>query len=387
LLRTSLPHARGLRLADGLARGPAPGEHRLYLYDPFSVHVLTVRGDGAARTVTHQRLGEGFAGRRFDGDPEFLERIAAAAVVHDALWLLRTDGTLSRLRDGRLERLHRAGRPGDQHFVSDGRRGALLWKQGGDAWLLMLPAESTSMRVRLGDTLPVWAGWCEAGLVAIWLDRWELRDTTGRGLRRVDFEVAPRLAAVALHTPPVPDEGDPATRGPRLVCGLTDGRVMAWAVVSGRRLWTTRPLAERAGDWQALTTHGALVLARGSRGVVVVDGDGRGDDVAAPLSALGAFVNGATLVERDGRHYLLLVHHDPRRPPDADPPFGRIECWTVGDPARPLATRAVRQSWGLPGGRPPRDVLLTPTHLLVVVDDAVYGYTLHRLCQPVDQPE
>lgn len=197
----------------GRAPGGAP---TAYAFDRFVVYALDLGGSGRPEGPPEQRAGGGLlwsAGQWPDtaemrGDPEFLERIVAAAPTVSGVLVVRGDGRLAELsgRDGRPVWSIRLEPVTTCVLHVRGELACLVSRRPDGAWATLLePGDGAAepVRVRLGDELPLWSELTRGGLVALWPQALKL--VTRRGeLGHVELPPGVRVSAATsalLETP------------------------------------------------------------------------------------------------------------------------------------------------------------------------------------------
>ncbi|MBN2447010.1 MAG: PQQ-binding-like beta-propeller repeat protein, partial [Phycisphaerae bacterium] len=269
LLAEHLDASPGLRPAAGYAPldSATPAAFRLHCYDLQSLHTLRIEeGAGGGRTALLQaQIGRGFAPKQYQQDPEFLVTPIVMDTWGDDVLVVRSDGSLV-LFDAERGRV-RTGRQlspiGDHDYYRDGDHTALLWKHTTSANLLFLKhgdelTDGTPRR--LGETLPVWGTLTPDGLLALWLDHYEVWSPAATHGLRHDLSAMPRAALVTLCR-----DGD--EHGGVLVYADAQNHLHGIDIMTGRQLWEREPDATP----RRLLSAGQHVLSVATHEITLLD--------------------------------------------------------------------------------------------------------------------
>lgn len=200
----------------------------------------------------------------YQGDPEFLPGLLAAAVCPDGLIVLSREGRLAVLAadDGTVRWEQRIAAPGAAELRRAGDSLALLWRAEGESRLGWLDCETGrwgSEPRALGDGWPTHVLPAGDSLMLIYPRRVVRAPATGAPALVTETEALILGAAIA---------------SPELLCiGMTDGRVRTYDA-AGRTQWSFK--SDDETYFRRLTASGDVLAVEGEREVLAVDlRDGR----------------------------------------------------------------------------------------------------------------
>ncbi|MFQ5805756.1 MAG: hypothetical protein ACE5I3_04820 [Phycisphaerae bacterium] len=280
-----------------------------------------------------------------EGDPEFLTRIIAANATRDGLLIVRSDGRVAELSrpNGSVRWRRRLPTFANCTLHVRDAIAALLWKHGNAFSVAFFDLQADPVLptvTTINDTLPIWTGLIDDGLVTVWPHRFGVLPTDGKPrFHKMHEGIDPTAATVAVYAPAVRPAGKPATTAPAAsgLLLLNSGYefLCAYDLATGGLRWPEPGLLRtnwRFDSAQALWVSAEFVLCTGPAWFVVhcaLSGDNLSAYHFPRGSTIGAGVN-------DGFWYALSAENN-----------------TAAGRGGPRAMRLVRQIMtGVPWSRP-----------------------------------
>lgn len=353
-----------------------------YFFDRYRVYAVSVT-DTFDRAEPRDRVrwsvgNDAGAADRESGDPEFIEKLIAAAATPAGVAVLDSSGRLAELgrADGSIRWKADLGNGSNGTLLVENATLCAIVKAAGgfDACFIDLKAEHpTPRRRRIGGNEPMWHDLSRAGLVAAWpgrLMRASAESDAARLGLKIRFPV--KAALIGLEK----TAGGGAANADRFIALDAAGDVAAHDVETQALLWKTAP--RELGNIRAsrLTLAGGLAIFTDADGRIAALRGSDGRLAAAWTAAAAERTLGVSASARFVHALRVAIRvQGPRRTTELQlvrTPIVRQGEWKKADAEDQQAAEWLGPAEGV------RDCVWSPGRVLIISDDEVRMFVLQE---------